>query len=315
MVNHKKKGGLKSKHSHYLEKCEYVGKILIGVIGFIATVVGLIEGYHAVKSRIEARKAAEIYNSLGNHFYQRKEYDKSLLAFENATLIIPFNYEIFANKTRAKSMFIAQKYGFKKITDMTIEDVNNINQIILQSHYLLKINPNDPDAFKLIGIANFLSGKFDEAKKNFFKSEKIKRTSEIFIWQGVLSISIKDYNSAESFFMEAQKIDPLNQGAFLNMGILEFNRGNFKKAIEQYNKILDIESDNFIALNNRANAYGELKDYQKAIDDYSRAIEINPDFSQAYKNRALIFNKQGRMDRAGQDFEKAKEIESRLQKY
>ena len=36
---------------------------------------------------------------------------------------------------------------------------------------------------------------------------------------------------------------------------------------------------------NRGNVYGEKGEFDRAIDDYNKAIELNPEFAYAYKNR------------------------------
>ena len=45
------------------------------------------------------------------------------------------------------------------------------------------------------------------------------------------------------------------------------------------------------AYNNRGVAYAKLGDYRQAISDYDRAIEINPEYAEAYYNRGIAYQR------------------------
>ena len=40
---------------------------------------------------------------------------------------------------------------------------------------------------------------------------------------------------------------------------------------------------------NRGSAYAGLRQYQRAIQDYDRAIQLNPNYAKAYYNRGLAY--------------------------
>jgi tetratricopeptide (TPR) repeat protein len=60
--------------------------------------------------------------------------------------------------------------------------------------------------------------------------------------------------------------------------------------------------------NNRGIAYGEKGQYDRAISEFNRAIEINPMDNKAYNNRGIVYRFQGQYDQAISDFNKAIEI-------
>jgi len=49
-------------------------------------------------------------------------------------------------------------------------------------------------------------------------------------------------------------------------------------------------------------------DYDKAIADYNKAIEIDPKYAQAYYNYGFAYNKLGEFSKADADIKKAKEL-------
>jgi len=61
---------------------------------------------------------------------------------------------------------------------------------------------------------------------------------------------------------------------------------------------------------NRGAAYGEKGQYDKAVSDFNKAIAINPRYNQAYNNRGIVYRLQGQYDRAVSDFNRAIEMNS-----
>ena len=78
-----------------------------------------------------------------------------------------------------------------------------------------------------------------------------------------------------------------------HLGIAEYEKGNYQKAIEYYNKGLEAKPDDPCLFNNRGLAYYALRKYDEAISDYSKAIELRPDFVNAYYNRGLAYFRKG----------------------
>ena len=62
----------------------------------------------------------------------------------------------------------------------------------------------------------------------------------------------------------------------------------------------------FIAYHRRGSAYSALGQHQRAIEDYDKAIELNPDYAIAYNNRGLSFQELGQASRAREDFDRAR---------
>lgn len=59
------------------------------------------------------------------------------------------------------------------------------------------------------------------------------------------------------------------------------------------------------AHNNRGNAYSRKGDFDRAIEDYDLAIQFNPSYDKPYNNRGVAFQKKGELDRAIKDFNEA----------
>ena len=73
--------------------------------------------------------------------------------------------------------------------------------------------------------------------------------------------------------------------------------GDPKGAIEDFNRVIDIDPASAAAFNNRATARTLTRDYDGAVADCTRALELAPDYVNAYLNRAVA--KRGKRDFQG----------------
>lgn len=97
----------------------------------------------------------------------------------------------------------------------------------------------------------------------------------------------------------------------LEDGCRFYLKGNFKKSIECFLKVLESEPNNTKALFYLSIAYMDLNMYNEAIEIIDRLIQIEPDNALAYKNRALIKHSQNKEKEAMEDY---KQFEKLLQK-
>ena len=63
--------------------------------------------------------------------------------------------------------------------------------------------------------------------------------------------------------------------------------------------------------NNRGWAYYCLKQYERAIQDFSKAIQLNSNYALAYTNRGTAYKKLGNISAANSDFEESKRIRNK----
>ncbi len=99
----------------------------------------------------------------------------------------------------------------------------------------------------------------------------------------------EDYDRAIDDYNKALKINPLFADAYNNRGLAWNNKGDYDRAIADYNKALEINPRDAEAYNNRGLAWHNKGNYDRAIDDYSIALDINPRDPETYKNRACSY--------------------------
>ncbi len=59
----------------------------------------------------------------------------------------------------------------------------------------------------------------------------------------------------------------------------------------------------------KRDGYSDLKQYNKALEDYNKAIELNPELKEAYIGRAKVYRLLNKFDLAKSDEDKVQELE------
>jgi len=69
------------------------------------------------------------------------------------------------------------------------------------------------------------------------------------------------------------------------------NWNKIEKAVEPYNKILGINPDDTISLNNKGVELTHMKKYNWAMDYFDKVLELDPDDSAALHNKGVVITK------------------------
>ena len=104
-------------------------------------------------------------------------------------------------------------------------------------------------------------------------------------------------------------LTPDNPDALKNLGLRYQKEGKHEKAIEQFEKALELQPNCAATFNNLGICYGSLDRLEEAERSFKRAIEINSKDIYAMNNIAVICLRTGRLNEARQYAQKALEIE------
>ena len=81
----------------------------------------------------------------------------------------------------------------------------------------------------------------------------------------------------------------------------------YANAIVMFTHVIECNPQNKWAFDRRGSVYKSLGQYDRALQDYNRALEIDSTFDNAYRNRAHVYRKNGFPRAAIADFERAKQ--------
>ena len=163
---------------------------------------------------------------------------------------------------------------------------------------------------KIVVIIMFLNisrmngiAEIEQNNPNKTESKIIKLTSsEDFDMLGISYYEKGEYDKAIESFNKALKLDMKNTRAYINRGNAYDDKGEYLKAIDDYSQAIKLDPKEEKTYFNRGIAYYKNGYYNKAIDDYTEAIKLNPAYANAYTNLGYAYKEKGMMGKAQINF-------------
>ena len=136
-------------------------------------------------------------------------------------------------------------------------------------------------------------------------------TAEMFVFRGLIYYDREDYYNAQADFDSAVVLEPDSVEALYDLA-LTLEKLNLKdEAIEAYDRLLAIDDKFFNGWYNR----GRLKllkgDYVKAIEDFNQALVVEPISANVVNEIGVAHFRQGKYEEAYADFERAYDLNDR----
>ena len=117
-----------------------------------------------------------------------------------------------------------------------------------------------------------------------------------------------EFDRAIQDYDKAIEANPKYADVYNNRGIVYNNKGEFDRAIQDYSKAIELNPKHAKIYLNRGIAYADKREHDHAIQDYSKAIELKSDYVEAYYNRGIVYADKRKYDHAIQDYDKAIEL-------
>jgi len=95
-----------------------------------------------------------------------------------------------------------------------------------------------------------------------------------------------------------------------NSGVQFYNQREFSKAIQAYQKVIELDPTYIEAYNNLGIIYQEIGNLDRAFEAFQKSIEINPQYEKGHNNLGIILYLKGRNEEALEAFQKALTINS-----
>jgi Flp pilus assembly protein TadD len=118
----------------------------------------------------------------------------------------------------------------------------------------------------------------------------------------------KNLFSIQSLLEEAYQTEENKAGLLWEQARIFNIMGEEEAAISNYNKILQLRSEDYKALYNLGTALGNLGRYEEAITSYDKVLQLKPEEAKVLVGRGILLRNLGRYEEAIIDFNKALEI-------
>lgn len=123
-------------------------------------------------------------------------------------------------------------------------------------------------------------------------------------WRGLKKEKSIDPKNLDRFFSSIRRA-PGNPESHYLLACFYQERGRHREAIEEFRKVISIDSEYVKAYNGLGISFDHLKNYFLAIESYKRALDLNPNLDYVQNNLGYSYLLLGNYDEASKAFEKA----------
>lgn len=178
----------------------------------------------------------------------------------------------------------------------------------------IRIDPNFMESFFLLGKAYVELGRDEEAIEPL--QQALERNPDSPLIKNILAEVHKNlcvicgegkrFKEAFDQFDKAVKLRPRYGEAYLSIGKIYVQLGQYRKAINKFNEALKLDKNLAVEVHsNFGMAYSKLGDRKKAIKHYKEAIQINPKAALPQLYLGHIYMKLGEYQDAVKPFQAA----------
>lgn len=187
--------------------------------------------------------------------------------------------------------------------------------LVLQNRYraaleqfmkAVKIDPENPELHHNLALVYQELGEYNLSLQHFQKALALNpHFPEALNNMGVLYVQLKEWDRALQCFQDAAD-DILYKTpyfAYHNIGSVYFHKGQYLKAIENYQKALAVEPSYLQAYYDLASAYEAIHRDEEAIQTYHQILRIDPQSWDAHLDLAKLYIRLNRHQEAVKELE------------
>jgi tetratricopeptide (TPR) repeat protein len=242
------------------------------------------------------QNAGRVYLNRGLIHLQRKEWAKAVEDFSESIRCEPEQSYAYFDRGSA------------------LAELGELDGALASLDAAISMNPTLAEAYQVRATVHRKRGELDRARTDELMATKLApRTPSILgpvrsgadlLDEARLAEASGRYDEAIDLCDKAleTKLTPsYMSNAYMTRGNAYAGKGDWDRALRDYDEAVRIQPNNYDALVNRGNAYARKKERDKSTRDYDEALRLNPKMFQAYCNRAMNYLAAGDLDRARAD--------------
>ena len=126
--------------------------------------------------------------------------------------------------------------------------------------------------------------------------------------QAIQHHQVGQLEQAKRKYQEILDTNPQHADSSHLLGLVEYQYGNYVKAIEHIQQAVLISPEQPVFLNNLGNVLKEIGELDRSVQAYQQALEVAPDDAEIHNNMGVTLKEMGELDRSVQAYQQALEI-------
>ena len=196
--------------------------------------------------------------------YLNKEYEKAAKSFEAAVSLSPYSdYNV------ESSQYLVQSYLKLEKTDKAIETY----QAAIQR------NPDNDSLRTSLGQLFYSEERYEESAEQYRGAVQINPSAINRYSYGEALLKVDNYSEAEYQFNQVKRLDPNSYAGDYGLGKRFAQDEQYDKAIEHFERALDLQSDFYDALAEIGYTYADMGEIEKAREAEEDLEKLDEDLA------------------------------------
>ncbi|MFO8002033.1 MAG: tetratricopeptide repeat protein [Marinilabilia sp.] len=231
--------------------------------------------------------------NLGIAHIQLEEYDKAIDVYTQVLDKSPNHVAAYLNRGLAR--FSAED---------TTGAANDFTRAI-------EANPYVPDGYINRAMIRYHEGDFEDALADIEEALELKpEESSLYMNRAIVRYQLDDLKGTLEDFNKFVDMEPRNAMGYNNRGILRAEIGDLDGAIDDLSRVLALrEEEDLPTVYYRGLLYQEKGEFKKALSDFNVVADAHPEFAPVYMNRAEVKQALGQEESAQLDYNTAMKIQ------
>jgi tetratricopeptide (TPR) repeat protein len=133
-----------------------------------------------------------------------------------------------------------------------------------------------------------------------------RELAQAYVWRGITYIRFKgDWDRAIADYNDALRLDPKNVGAYAGRAAANLRKGDIDRALPDLNEGLRLDPMHSGVRNVLGYYYSKKGDYERALTEVNEALRLYPQYLYAFNTRGDIYENKGELNKALADFRTA----------
>ena len=205
-----------------------------------------------------AKKDSELFFIQGNVAYKKGNFEEAIKFYSEAIEKTPDFADAYNNR------------GTVKMAS------NKLQEAIADFEKALSIDNEFTLAKYNLGEAYSNTQELDKSLELLMQIEKnYEDSSFYFVTLSNVLIKKNNYAEANSFLLNAIRLDKNNDKALTNLGFIQYSEKKYSDAKVSFERAISLNPNQDLAYNNLSLIYANQEDYSKAIEFVDKAIILN----------------------------------------
>lgn len=235
---------------------------------------------------------------LGRTYYHKGNYDSALAQYRAALELKP------------RSAFVRNLMG------LAYYHKGYADQAVAEYRRAVKLNDRFTDAYLNLGLTYIYTGRADKAVDIYEQALRFQSDAEerryIYRNLGMAYAQEGKLGKARAAYLKALEIDPQYGEAYVSLGNMAFNRGDYETAADTYRKATAAGADDASVYLKLGVSYFNVRDYENSIANLQNAVEADSLQTDAYFYLGLACYRDGRHEEAREALEAYVRKEKRI---